>query len=230
MFSFSIFTVQRISTLQFQVLLMALVYIMLKFFGGSLGQLALYPVTLFVTFLHEFGHAIGAMLTGGGVQGLQVNPDGSGYTVTQGGNPAIVLMGGYLGSAVLGNLIFYIGAHKANLTRTTLSTIAILMAFAGIIWFESLTSTALLILFGAVLWFIANRTGWARQVLMFLGLAAVLYIIQDFRVGPGSDLAMYEQVVGIFPKQVWMYVWLILAGLLFFYNMRHIFDPSRSRR
>ena len=58
---------------------------------------------------------------------------------------------------------------------------------------------------------------------MFLGLAAVLYIIQDFNVGPQSDLAMYEQVVGIFPSQIWMYIWLSLAGLLFLWNLQEVF-------
>jgi Peptidase M50B-like len=195
-----------------------------------LGTLALYPVTLLVTFLHEFGHALGALLTGGGVQGLQINPDGSGYTITQGGNHAVVLMGGYLGSAVLGNLLFYIGARRRDLTRVTLQTLAILMAFAAIFWYESPISTLLLVLFAAALWYIAKQAAWAQMALMFLGLAAVLYIIQDFNVGPRSDLAMYEQVVGIFPQQIWMYVWLFFAGLLFFYNIRDILGLRRRVR
>ncbi len=95
--------------LRFFVIL--LVYGLLKFMGGSVGALLLYPVTMLVTFLHEFGHALGAIVTGGSVEGLQFNSDGSGYSATRGGNPGIVLMGGYLGSAILGNLLFRIGAR-----------------------------------------------------------------------------------------------------------------------
>lgn len=202
---------------------MVVIYLILRFLGGSFGQLILYPVTLLVTFLHELGHALGALLTGGTVEGLQIAPDGSGYTTTRGGNAAIILMGGYLGSAVLGNVLFYIGVRKKTMTDLTLKVLAGLMAFSGIVWFESFTSTGLLFAFAASLWLIASRTSWDQDLLMFLGLAAVLYIIQDFRVGPQSDLARYEQVVGIFPAQIWTYIWLGLAAVLFYFNLRQIF-------
>jgi len=51
----------------------------------------------------------------------------------------------------------------------------------------------------------------------------VLYIIQDFRVGPKSDLLMYEQTVGMFSSQIWMYLWLGVAASLFYWNLREIF-------
>jgi hypothetical protein len=213
---------RTLSSLHFRLLAMVVIYVMLKFVGGSLGNLALYPVTLFVTFLHEFGHALGGILTGGTVEGMRINPDGSGYTVTRGGSQGIILMGGYLGSAILGNLLFYIGAHKRTITQMSLYTVAICMAFAGIVWFESFESTAILLVFAASLFLIANKTNWDQDVLMFLGLAAVLYILQDFNVGPKSDLAMYEQVVGIFPYQIWMYVWLIIVILLSYSNLKAI--------
>jgi Peptidase M50B-like len=210
--------------LEFRVAAIVLIYVLLKFFGGSFGRMALYPVTLLVTFLHEFGHALGAILTGGNVDDLKINWDGSGYTVTRGGNQAVILMGGYLGSAVLGNMLFYIGARLRTWTRPALLILAGLMVFAGIVWFVSLTTTATLLGFAALLWFIVNRTSWDRDVLMFLGLAAVLYIIQDFNVGPTSDLAMYEEVVGVFPSGTWMYIWLILVVALFIWNMRQVFS------
>lgn len=209
--------------LHYRVIAMFMVYAILKFMGGSLGALLLYPVTMLVTFLHEFGHALGAILTGGTVDAMQINPDGSGYTVSRGGSPAIVLMGGYLGSAVLGNLLFRIGVKHRSLTQMTLVVLAILMALAGVVWFETFQSTIILFVFAAVLLFIARNTNWDQDVLIFLGLAAVLYIIQDFNVGPKSDLAMYENVVGIFPANVWMIIWLALAALLFWWNLRELF-------
>ena len=209
--------------LHYRVIAILLVYGILKFFGGSFGRMALYPVTLLVTFLHEFGHALGALLTGGSVDGMQINADGSGYTITRGGYRAIVLMGGYLGSAVLGNVLFHIGARRRHLTHHTLLLLGGLMLLAGLMWFQSFSSTAILWGFGALLAFIALKTDWDQDVLMFLGLASVLYIIQDFDVGPKSDLAMYEQVVGFFPSQIWMYLWLLLVGWLFLWNLRQIF-------
>lgn len=212
--------------LHYRVIAMFMIYAILKFMGGSLGALVLYPVTLLVTFLHEFGHALGAILTGGTVEAMQINPDGSGYTVSRGGSAAIVLMGGYLGSAMLGNLLFRIGVKYRSLTQTTLIVLAVLMALAGVVWFESFQSTAILVVFSVALLLIAKKTDWDQDVLIFLGLAAVLYIIQDFNVGPKSDLAQYGQVVGIFPADVWMVIWLVLAALLFGWNLREIFKKQ----
>ncbi|MCW5921132.1 MAG: M50 family metallopeptidase [Saprospiraceae bacterium] len=209
--------------LHYRALGMMLIYVVLRFFGGSFGSIVLYPVTLLVTFLHEFGHALGAILTGGAVRAMQINPDGSGYTVTVGGSPGIVLMGGYLGSALLGNVLFRIGAKHPSLTTFTLTTLACLMALAGVVWFESFVSTAILFGFAALLFVVARNKGWGQDVLMFLGLAAVLYIIQDFDVGPKSDLAMYEQEVGVFSSQVWKYVWLGVAGAIFYLNLKEVF-------
>lgn len=209
--------------LHFRLLLFLMVYLILKYMGGSFGALVLYPVTLLVTILHEFGHALGALLSGGSVEGLQINPDGSGYTKTRGGSAGLVLVGGYLGSAILGNILFRIGAKHHRLAQGTLITMAVLMALVGLIWFESFTSTGILWAFAASLVFFALKTTWDQDVLMFLGLAAVLYIIQDFNVGPSSDLAMYEKVVGLFPAQIWMYIWLAVAVLMSFWNARNTF-------
>jgi len=85
----------------FRILFVLALYLAIKFFGGEYGRLILYPITLLVTFLHEFGHALGALITGGEVVSVQVNPDGSGLTMTRGGSRAVILMGGFLSPKVL---------------------------------------------------------------------------------------------------------------------------------
>ena len=206
-----------------RLIIMLFAYLLLKFFGGSFGQLVLYPINLLVAFLHEMGHALGALLTGGRVEGMQINANGSGYTKTRGGMIGVIIMGGYIGSAVLGNLLFYIGVKKKQLSQISLRILSGLMVMAGIIWFQSFESTGILLVFAAGLWLIASKTNWDQEVLMFLGLAAVLYIIEDFNVGPSSDLAMYEKMVGG-PATIWMYVWLGIAVILFIWNIKLIFS------
>jgi hypothetical protein len=200
----------------------AIVYFLLRFMGGSFGQIVLYPITLLVTFLHEFGHAIGAGLTGGNIQGMQINTDGSGVTTTLGGNRAVTLLGGYIGSALFGNLLFYIGAKLDKYHRVTLVFLGGLMVFAGIFWYESWQSTLVLIAFGVGLYFIARHAEWVSWALMFFGIASTLYIIQDFKYGPSSDLAQFEATVGIFPVSIWQYLWLGVAIAMFVYNIRLI--------
>ena len=44
------------------------------------GSYVVYPIRLFVTFIHESSHALIAVLTGGSVQSLTIAVDGSGLT------------------------------------------------------------------------------------------------------------------------------------------------------
>ncbi len=203
------------------------IYFGLKFYGGEAGRLILYPITRLVTFLHEFGHAIGAVITGGSVEGIQINNDGSGFTTTRGGSRAVILMGGYIGSAIMGNLLVFIGARYEKWSGYTIKLLAILMAFTGLFWFNSIYSTGILLLFAFVLWIISAKTSFDREILMFLGLASLLYIIQDFRIGPSSDLSAYAETIPVLPAQGWMYVWLAIVVLLSLINLRVIL---RSRR
>ena len=204
------------------------IYLALKYFGGVVGAKILYPITLLVTFLHEFGHALGAIITGGSVDAVQISSDGSGFTITRGGMKGVVLMGGYLGSALLGNLLFYIGAKKEKSSAITLYVLAVLMIFTAFIWFNSLFTTITLAVFAIVLFFIANKTQFSREVLMFIGLAAIIYIIQDFNIGPRSDLEKYAEIFMIIPTNIWMYIWLGVALILSFFNLKMIFKEGRS--
>jgi len=202
------------------------IYFGLTYFGGDIGRKIMYPVRLFVTFLHEFGHALGAVITGGWVEEVQINQDGSGWTRTANGNRPVTIMGGYLGSAIFGNLLFYIGARAKRLIKPVLILLVIAMLITAFYWFNSLFTTGVLIAFSVFLLFIALKTNLGREMLMFLGLASVLYIIQDFNVGPKSDLKAYEEVMIFIPANVWMYIWLGVAILLFIFNLRLLFSGN----
>ena len=204
------------------------IYFGLKFYGGETGRLILYPITRLVTFLHEFGHAIGAVITGGSVEGIQINNDGSGFTTTRGGSRAIILMGGYIGSAIIGNLLVFIGARYEKWSGYTIKLLAITMALTGLFWFNSIYTTGILLLFAFVLWLISAKTSFDREILMFLGLASLLYIIQDFRIGPSSDLAAYAKTIPVLPATGWMYVWLGIVVLLSLINLRVILKSRRN--
>jgi len=211
------------NNLLFRILIMLGIYLGLTYYGGSYGRMILYPIRMLVTFLHEFGHAFGALITGGSVANLEIRPDGSGVCWTAGGSRAIILMGGYIGSAIFGNLLFYIGTRENHaIAKTTTYMLAGIMAAVGIFWFSSLFTTGMLFLFALVLFLIASKTTFDSDVMLFFGLASILYIIQDFNVGPSSDLEQYAKLFVIVPAFMWMYIWLGIALLLFFYNIRLI--------
>lgn len=206
-----------------RMIIMLVIYVGLKYFGGEIGRQILYPIQLLVTFLHEFGHAMGALLTGGEVLEIQINKNGSGHTRSAGGTMPIILMGGYLGSAIFGNILFFIGARAKPLTKPLLGILSVAMIVTATYWFNSWFTTSFLLVFSSILIYIMLKTEFSGEVLMFLGLASILYIIQDFNVGPSSDLERYAEIMVILPVNVWMYIWLIVVVVLFFFNLRILF-------
>src|SRR3954470_9832546 len=85
---------------QARLLLFATIISIVLWFIPFAGILT-YPFRLFVTFIHEGGHAIAALVTGNQVFGLQVAPNGSGLTYTSRGNglaQMLVSSAGYLGA------------------------------------------------------------------------------------------------------------------------------------
>ena len=199
-------------------------YFGLQYFGGDIGRKIMYPIRILVTFLHELGHAVGALITGGYVERIQINANGSGFTSTAGGSRSIILMGGYLGSALFGNILFFIGARSKVLVKPTLILLCISMIVTALYWFNSLFTTGVLFLFVLALYIIMTKTHFSKEVLMFFGLACILYIIQDFNVGPSSDLEKYAEIMVILPVSAWMYIWLGVAVVLFLFNLRILFS------
>lgn len=89
-----------------------------------LAGLVLYPVRLLVTLIHEGGHALATVLTGGAVRRIELYTDGSGVTVSSGGWPLLIVPAGYLGAALLGALMLYLLNHS-NAGRRSLYALAI---------------------------------------------------------------------------------------------------------
>jgi Peptidase M50B-like len=216
--------------LEFKVVLVFIIYVLLRFFGGNIGSIILYPINLLVTFLHEFGHAVGGVLTGGKITGLQINTDGSGYTSISGGNAAITLISGYVGSMFFGNLLFYIGARIEKFHRFTMALLGGLMFFVGLFWFNSIFSTIILFIYGYILYFLATRSEWPGTALLFFGLASILYIIQDINVGPTSDLEQFAHTLGILSTSQWRIVWWIIVVFMFIYNLGRVFNKNYFKK
>jgi len=77
-----------------------------------IAEFALYPLRLFVTFVHEGGHALVTVLTAGHVGYVTIAPDGSGLTMSQGGLFAFISMAGYVGATAFGAFCLHLSRRK----------------------------------------------------------------------------------------------------------------------
>ncbi len=93
------------------------------------AEILTYPFRLFVTFIHEGGHAIAALLTGNSVGSLSVALNASGETyTTKGGliSQTLVASSGYLGSMAFGALLLVL-IRKAIAARAVLIGSAVIV-------------------------------------------------------------------------------------------------------
>lgn len=144
-----------------------------------IGQVALYPVSLFVTLVHEVCHGVAAELTGGTVVDLRVARNLSGITITQGGIVPVIASAGYVGASFIGAAVI---ALPGRLARGVLFALALAPASALIFFhpatlFTWVASAAFLVALLLTAIFLPPR--WAAPVQIFLGLEIGLNALRD---------------------------------------------------
>ena len=95
------------------------------------AEILSYPFRIFVTFIHEGGHAIAALLTGNSVQSLSVAMNGSGETyTTQGGwfSQMFVSSAGYIGAMTYGALLLVLIRRSVAARLVLVGSSAIVLA------------------------------------------------------------------------------------------------------
>jgi hypothetical protein len=201
-----------------------------------------HPFRIFVTFIHEGGHALAALLTGNSVQSLSVAMNASGETyTTRGGmfSQMLVSSAGYLGAMAFGSLLLVV-IRKAVAARTVLAGCALLILILttvfGLInpmvagsWgsltgipFTFFAGLALAIGLVAVARFASARVATfvvsllAVQCVLnaLLDLKTVFFLSSPFAAGVPNDAANMAAATGI-PAVIWTIVWIAVAfGIL----------------
>ena len=91
----------------------------------------IYPVKIFVVLLHEISHAIAAIVSGGSVEKIFLDVHLAGSTITKGGNQILIALSGYIGSLIIGSLIF-ISADSKNFNKWLTTILAIIIFLVAV--------------------------------------------------------------------------------------------------
>jgi peptidase M50B-like protein len=185
------------------------------------GQFVVYPLRLFVTFIHEGGHALAALLTLGSVERLVIHANASGETYTYGGLTLLISSAGYLTSTAYGagllTLLHDGGRAKAVLTVTA----AIILTLTGFFAADQFTLFIGIALTGLLIWVaIGWSARWAHLFLSFLAVQCCLNALYDlntlFWISANTKLhsdAVNMQEATMIPAVVWASAWTILSIL-----------------
>jgi hypothetical protein len=204
-------------------------------------EFVLYPFRLFVTFVHEAGHSLMAVLTGGSVESFIVYENGTGVANVAGGNHFFILPAGYLGAAFFGAMLFY-------LSNTVPQSRVISVVLGGLLILTSLllraNGIALIVgivfgLFLIVVGYKANPTinKLLLDILAILtGLNAVLdliYLTTNSTVALGpvrNDAAAFSGLTLGIPAVFWAFVWALIAIAMMAASVYYAFiRPIRKR-
>jgi len=203
--------------------------ISLGIFTVGYNQWWMFPVRLFVTTLHESGHAFFCLITGGHVSGLRIFADGSGVTMTRGGLTLLVLSGGYLGSAFFGACILRASTHR-SIGRYLHHILATVLVAMTMLFARSLFTATFMLLTAAALSAGVGRLSLSSRQNFFLGLGTVtgMTALGDIRMlflghGEGtvggkpmlSDAQALAQLSHI-PALFWALLWGIVALIVLY--------------
>lgn len=194
----------------------------------------LFPFKIMTVALHEFGHALMCVLTGGKVKAIELDLEQGGVTKMTGGSKMCFLPAGYLGSSLLGALMVMSAFDSRLLASKVASVVFGIIMILVLIWARNWVARVTTVVFIALivgLFFIEEGAG-IRYVMLFLGVMSCLYSIWDifedlvFRRVNESDASQFAKVCFCCPAQVWGLIWAlisivcmaggILAGLVFF--------------
>lgn len=212
--------------------LAGLVTLMIAFFPG-LNRLN-YPFRLLLTMVHELGHGVAAILTGGHFIRFVVFPNGAGLAYTAGGWRFVVIPAGYLGVALFGAMLILLGRNH-RWSRWAMAIIGGAMLLLSVRYgLPTLFTPQFLagiltilsgVLFGAFFLWVAFKAapGWIIFLLHLIAIQAGLFTFSDlatviglstrFFNAPVNDAKSMAELTAI-PAIFWALLWATAAVLL----------------
>ena len=177
----------------------------------------IYPIKVFVVLLHEVGHGLAAILTGGEISRIEINANLGGVCWSRGGSMFVVLPAGYLGSMAFGGLIL-IGAAKTRHDRAISMGIGLAVGAITLLYVRNLFGIVFGLAFAVGMIAVGRflSEGLNDLLLKFIGMTSSLYAIIDIkedlisRTVQGSDAYQMSKLFGL-PPLFWGILWIVVA-------------------
>jgi hypothetical protein len=190
------------------------------------AEYLVYPFRLFVTLVHEVGHAVAAWISFGSVHRISMDWLGNGVTETSGGIGFLISSAGYLGTTAYGAgmLLLLRRARLARIaaivTGSLLLPVTVFFASGWVAVLVGIFFAAGLLLLGLkgsvkLVWFLMSFLSVQLLLNAFYDLRTLMYL-SVFQPAQGTDAQnMAAATNGFVPALVWAVGWsLVSLGLL----------------
>jgi hypothetical protein len=140
------------------------------------GREALYPLTLFTTWVHEMGHGLTALVLGGRFTELAIFKNASGWAAAYaepGWRDAFVALGGLLAPPIVGSALIA-GVHGPKRARWALGILAGAIVLSLVIYVRSATGVIAMPVVAALLGWAAWRAEPEHRIVLVQLLGVVL--------------------------------------------------------
>lgn len=210
------------------VIYVILVYITVVFaiWNAPVVRNIIIPFKLFTIGWHELCHTIMAILTGGTVIRITIDPNLGGCTLVEGGHPPTILTAGYIGSTIIGG-VFVLAGWDTLVAKICSFIIGVGLLCPLALVRDKLTVILTLAYEGLLIgfWFIDHASA-LRWYCLFLGIINILYVIWDisdekfFKKRNDADTTQFSLLYPKIPAHVWAIFWIIfqlgaLVGFIF---------------
>ncbi|MDP2039224.1 MAG: M50 family metallopeptidase [Ignavibacteria bacterium] len=194
-----------------------------------------FPIKLFVVFLHESSHALAILLTGGTISEISLGFDLGGKITAEGGNDIVIASFGYLGSLFFG-LLIYLVAEMQKIRRYVYFSLAFL--FLGILLISTptlefiligLITVGLFVVFGFLV-----RIRLIKIIVKSFALVSAIYVLIDVKEDMlsndfSSDAQIMAGVIGV-DQLIVSLVWLVISAVLIGIVMKYSFKTKSPNK
>ncbi|EIW79250.1 hypothetical protein CONPUDRAFT_83520 [Coniophora puteana RWD-64-598 SS2] len=182
------------------------------------ARILITPLKLFTIGWHELCHIVAAVLTGGSVYHVTIDPNLGGATRVEGGWPKFILPAGYFGSTLFGG-VFILGGFDVLVAKVLSFVLGVGLIIPLALVRDKLTILLTVLYEGLLIgfWFIGHAQA-LRWYCLFVGVMNVFYAIWDltddkfFRKQNDSDCTQYFIMFPRTAPQFWAIAWIVFEA------------------
>ncbi|KAH6916173.1 peptidase M50B-like-domain-containing protein [Coprinopsis sp. MPI-PUGE-AT-0042] len=195
--------------------LIAMAVVIFGFWNVPVIRNLINPLKLFTIGWHELCHITAAIMSGGRILKITIDPHVGGATIVEGGSPWFTLTAGYVGSTLFGGAFVLAGWN--TLVAKILSFVLGVGLIIPLVLVRDKLTIVLTIGYEAMVvgfWFIDHGQA-LRWLCLFVGVMNILFVIWDvaddrfFHKSNDSDATQFSLLFPMIPAHVWAAFWIL---------------------